>query len=149
MCVFSTCMLPSVIVPVLSRQSTSTRASVSMLYRSCTSVRLRASLMTPTASAIEVSITSPSGIMPTTEATVPVTASLRESVLVRLLKNINIPSGKIAIETMRMIQLIERISSDFGFLNFFASAISFDEKLSAPTALTLARQSPACTKLPE
>ena len=66
----STAILPSVRVPVLSRHRTSTRASVSMQKSSWTRVFLRPKLMTPTASAMLMSSTSPSGIIPSTAATV-------------------------------------------------------------------------------
>ena len=67
------CMFPVVIVPVLSRQRTSTRARLSTQYRSWQRVRRRASLMELTASAILVSRTSPSGIIPIIAAAVLVT----------------------------------------------------------------------------
>ena len=66
----STCILPSVMVPVLSRHRVSTRASVSMQYSSCTSVLRFARLMEPTASATLVSKTRPSGITTSNAATV-------------------------------------------------------------------------------
>ena len=71
----STVILGSVIVPVLSTQSVSTRASVSMQPISWTSVRRLASRITLATSARLVSRYSPSGIMPTIEPTVEVTAS--------------------------------------------------------------------------
>ena len=61
-----TFILPSVIVPVLSRHSTFTRASISSEYISCTSVFDFASLIIPTASASEVSSSIPEGIIPIT-----------------------------------------------------------------------------------
>lgn len=63
-------MPPSVSVPVLSRQTTSTRASPSMAGSSCTRHCLRPSRMTPIAKATEVSRTSPSGIIGTMPPTV-------------------------------------------------------------------------------
>ena len=72
---FTTFIVPSVIVPVLSRHSTSVRASISIEYKSCTSVLLLASLITPTASATLVSKNMPAGIMPIIEPAVCLTAS--------------------------------------------------------------------------
>ena len=65
----------SVMVPVLSTQSTSTRASVSIPLSSWIRVCRLASRITPTASATLVSKYSPSGIIPTNAATVETTAS--------------------------------------------------------------------------
>ena len=59
-----TFILPSVIVPVLSRQSTLTRASISSEYKSCTKVLCLVRRITPTASATLVSSSIPEGIMP-------------------------------------------------------------------------------------
>ena len=56
-------MLPSVIVPVLSRHSVSTRASISMQYSSCTTVFLFARRKKEAASATLVSRKGPAGIM--------------------------------------------------------------------------------------
>jgi hypothetical protein len=64
-----------VIVPVLSKQSTSTLASVSTAGSSLTSTWRRPSRITATAKATLVSSTSPSG----TIATVPATAPRRPS----------------------------------------------------------------------
>lgn len=66
--------VPSVIVPVLSRQITSTRASVSILSSDCTSALLRARFRALTVSVIPVSRISPSGIMPSMAADAPSTA---------------------------------------------------------------------------
>ena len=60
-------MLPSVIVPVLSRHSTSTLASVSTQYISCARVWCLASLITLRQNTTDVSATRPLGIMPTNE----------------------------------------------------------------------------------
>ena len=61
-----TFILPSVIVPVLSRHNTLTLASISSEYISCTSVWFLASLTMPTASATLVKRSMPEGIMPMT-----------------------------------------------------------------------------------
>ncbi len=66
----STCMVPSVMVPVLSRQIVSTRASISIEYSSCTRALWNERRTTLLASTILVSSTSPSGTMPTRAATV-------------------------------------------------------------------------------
>ena len=63
----------SVIVPVLSTHSTSTLASVSILFISCSNTLFFASRMVLNANAIVVSRYSPSGIMPMIAATVDVT----------------------------------------------------------------------------
>lgn len=68
-----TSMVPSVIVPVLSRQSTSTRARVSMQYKSCANVLCRERRITLTQNTVDESATSPDGIMPMSVATVPST----------------------------------------------------------------------------
>jgi len=72
-------MSPSVIVPVLSRQRTSTRASVSTAGSSWTRAWRRPRRTTPAANAMEVSSTRPSGTMATTPATVPAAASRQSS----------------------------------------------------------------------
>ena len=61
-------------VPVLSRQSTSTLASVSMQYISCTSTFLDESLIIDTARTELVRRIIPFGIIPTSDATVLITA---------------------------------------------------------------------------
>ena len=60
----------SVMVPVLSTHSTSTRASVSMQFMSWTKTCCFASFMADTAMATLVSRYSPSGIIPMRAATV-------------------------------------------------------------------------------
>ena len=60
----SSVISPVVSVPVLSEQSTSARARVSMPKSSCTRVCLRPSLTTPASRATEVSRIRPSGIIP-------------------------------------------------------------------------------------
>ncbi len=99
--------------------------------------------MIPSASAIEVNMTKPSGIIPMTEDTVLVTAPEMLGEYFLLVKNINIPSGKIMTVAILMIQFIDLISSDLDFLNFFASLMSLAAYVSSPTAMTLALQVPA------
>ena len=67
----TTCIRPSVKVPVLSKQITSTLANVSMQYNCCTNTLYFESLITLTAMTELVSNTNPSGIIPIKEATVP------------------------------------------------------------------------------
>ena len=67
----------AVSVPVLSTQTTSTRASVSTAGMSCTSAWRWASRTTPTAIAMLVNSTRPSGIIVTTPAIAPRIASSR------------------------------------------------------------------------
>ena len=71
----SKAMCPSVSVPVLSRHSTSTRARPSTAGSCCTRTRRRASVIAATPKATLVSSTRPCGTMPTSAATVPVSAS--------------------------------------------------------------------------
>ena len=66
--------LPAVSVPVLSMQSTSTRASPSTAGSSCTSTLRFASRRTATANARLINRTSPSGTIATVPATAPRTA---------------------------------------------------------------------------
>ena len=66
--------IPSVSVPVLSRQTTSTRARPSTAGSSWTSTLRRASVTAASPNAMLVSRTRPSGTMPTTPATAPLTA---------------------------------------------------------------------------
>ena len=70
-----TVMACSVSVPVLSAHTTSTRASPSIAGSSCTSTRRRPSRITPSANAIAVSSTSPSGTIGTSDAVIASTAS--------------------------------------------------------------------------
>ncbi len=71
----SNTMSPSVNVPVLSRQMRSTRASTSTAASSCTSTCRRDSRCAPTANAMLVMSTSPSGIIATTDAIARTAAS--------------------------------------------------------------------------
>ena len=73
----STHMVPSVMVPVLSRQRVSTLASVSIQYSSCTRVFLFARTSAPSVSATLVRRISPSGIIPRTPATMLTIESLK------------------------------------------------------------------------
>ena len=75
----TTSMRSSVSVPVLSAQTTSTRARPSTAPSSWTRQPWRPSRTTPTAKATLVSSTRPSGIMAMTPATVPLMASAVDS----------------------------------------------------------------------
>ena len=66
----STVSSPVVIVPVLSKHNTSTRANASIASISCTSAFFLARRPTPRIKETLVKSTSPSGIMPRTPATV-------------------------------------------------------------------------------
>jgi len=70
----SSTTVPSVMVPVLSTHRTSTRARISTAGSSWTSTRVLARMAAARAKLIDVSSTSPSGIMPTTPATANTTA---------------------------------------------------------------------------
>ena len=70
---------PSVSVPVLSKQTTSTRANPSTAGSSWTSTLRRARVTAATPKATLVSSTRPWGTMPTMPATVPLTASRQSS----------------------------------------------------------------------
>ena len=76
-------MVPSVNVPVLSRQMVSTRASISIQYSSCTIVLRFESLITLTASVMLVSRKGPAGIIPITLPAVLVSALIKASSLFR------------------------------------------------------------------
>ena len=112
----STCMEPSVIVPVLSRQRVSTLARVSTQYMSCTSVFLAESFITLTAKARLISSTSPSGIMPTMAATVLTTEFCRVSPSTKnCFQNSTPPTGKIAKPIIFTIRSMESIISELRF----------------------------------
>ena len=116
---------PVVMVPVLSRHSTSTRARVSMPYSSCTSVLRLPSRTTPTASATLVSRISPSGIMPTMAATAPGTASFTGTRCSHTcLPSSASPMGTSAMDTKRTRRFRSAISADLGCRIFRAWRVS-------------------------
>ena len=120
----STVILPVVIVPVLSRHSTSARESVSMPYSSCTRVFRLPSLITPTAKATEISRISPSGIMPIMAATDVGTAVVSGRCWRKnCLQNKSSPIGISAALTMRIRRLTSVISTDFGRRISFAERV--------------------------
>ncbi len=115
----------SVTVPVLSTQSTSTRARVSMQPISWTRVFFWASRTTPATSAMLVSRYRPSGIMPMREATVAMTpsATSRPSQTISLTA-IRAPRGMTATPIIFTSLVRERIISlSFGGLDIFASMV--------------------------
>ena len=92
----SNTMFPSVSVPVLSKQTTSTRASPSTAGSSWTSTLRRASVTAATPKATLVSSTRPWGTMPTIPATVPLTASRQLSLALYWLTSKSTATGGIA-----------------------------------------------------
>ena len=128
----STHIVPSVIVPVLSRQSTSARASISIEYMSCTSVLFLASFSTLS---VRVRVTRryiPAGIMPMTEPLVFSTVFLRISPAgtparisaCRLQKKRSTVIGTMNIPMYLSRLPRSRKRSDCGFLKFFAACSS-------------------------
>ena len=122
----STSILPVVMVPVLSRHSVSTRASVSMQYSCCTSTFDFAKPTTATASTVDVSRMSPSGIMPTSADTVDRMAPLVSTPPRKCWRaNSNAPSGKMTKLTNRMMRFRLFMISEFTALCCLASALIF------------------------
>ena len=115
-------MRPSVMVPVLSRHSVSTRASVSMQYSSCTRVLRADRRITPKASAVLISRTSPWGIIPSMAETVSRMAALYPSPDRKYcLQNRAIPMGRMTIlMNFRILFMLLR-SSEWTCLNTLAS----------------------------
>ena len=89
-------MVPSVRVPVLSKHTTSTRARPSIAGSCCTRTRRRARVTAATPNATLVSSTRPWGIMPTSAATVAVSASRAESCTRSWLISMSAATGTIA-----------------------------------------------------
>ncbi len=119
-------MPPSVRVPVLSRQTMSTRASPSMAGSSCTRHCLRPSRTTPIAKATEVSSTRPSGIIGTMPPTVRATESLKLlSLTTSWLMISPIAVGTIIHVTYLRIVLIPLRSSDWTRVKREASSASW------------------------
>ena len=124
----STPIVLSVIVPVLSTHKTLTRASVSILFMSWRSTFFCANFIALTANAMLASRKSPSGIMPTTDATAAWTLRWRSTCLrKKFCTNIIKPIGIIAIPASVTILLIERIISDCSLVFvFFACRVSLE-----------------------
>ena len=137
-------MLPSVMVPVLSRHKVSTRASISMQGNSRTSTFLCASLSAPTASVMLVSKTIPLGTIPIilpaalTMASLtvflisatpwkycPTTLSTPTRVAISaLVKNVAIPSGKMMIAIILMMDMMPLKMRESGVFASFTLAES-------------------------
>ncbi len=114
----------SVSVPVLSTQTTSTRARTSTAGMSWTSARFCASRTTETAIAMLVSSTSPSGTIVMTPGTVPAMAARTlPSLALYCETNRNTATGTSAYETYLMKRWIESRSSERVRLNRLASSV--------------------------
>ncbi len=121
-----TSMPPSVSVPVLSRQTVSTRARPSMAGSSCTRHCLRPSRMTPIAKATEVSSTSPSGTIGTIPPIVRATESLRSSFLTTswVMTSPTAAGTIIQVTYLRIVEMPVR-SSEWTSVNRDASSASW------------------------
>ena len=139
----------AVSVPVLSTQTTSTRARVSTAGMSCTRAWRWASRTTPTAIAMLVSSTRPSGIIVTTPAIAPRIASSRVWSACSWLQVNSAPIGMMARPMYRMKRLIESRSSEVVVWNFRACAVSRPAKESAPTRVTRYDAEPETTNDPD
>ena len=124
----------SVRVPVLSAQTTSTRARPSMAGNSWTRHWRCPSRMTPTAKAIDVMSTRPSGTIGTSAATMPVRPSRhgcpRPNNWVQIVSR---PTGTSNHETTRRIRLIPSRNSDPTRVNLAASSTIRAAYASRPT----------------
>ena len=114
--------MPSVIVPVLSKHKVSTRAKVSIEYKSWTKTLYLESLKTATAKTVLVNKTNPSGIIPIKAATVftKETSRLWFETL-NCLKNKIMPRGNIIIVIVFNILFNDDIISELIFLIYLAS----------------------------
>ena len=105
----TTFIVPSVIVPVLSKHRTLARASISMEYRFLTSVFFLPSLITPTDNPTVINRYMPAGIIPVSAPLVLVTESVIEVPKRTLsLKKVNIPTG-IKIKMITLIKLFKSL----------------------------------------
>ena len=140
----------SVRVPVLSTQTTSTRASPSMAASSWTSTRRRASRTAARVKAAVVRSTSPSGTMAPTPATEPRSASSSDWLArVIWLTMRRIPTGTMTQVTRRRMRLIPCCSSERTRLKRRASPCSRWAKASPPTWVTRMTAFPATMALPD
>ena len=134
-----TFILPSVIVPVLSKQRVSMCASVSTLYRSCTSTCFFASLITPDSSEILVNSTNPLGSIPKSAAAVAITDCCKLiSLNTNACTNKITPTGIITKLVKFVTFFIEFKSSELIPLCFLVALIIWFAKLSSPTFSILA-----------
>ncbi len=157
-CAASNTMSPSVSVPVLSRQMRSTRASPSTAGSSCTSTFRFASRTAPTANAMLVMSTRPSGIIATIAAIDATAASCHAPLS---MASTQPPFVTIcALSTSRLIgpmiqaiqpsrRLMEERSSDATSENCLASLESLLANESAPTLSTTAVPPPPITIEPD
>ena len=117
----STTMLPSVRVPVLSRQRVSTLASVSTQYRSCARALCLASLITLTQKMALVRVTSPLGIIPRRLPITERTVSLRSFPWIKYFTQIRATPRGIIIIPISLINLSKlRLISDGKSFMYFA-----------------------------
>ena len=115
-------MLPSVMVPVLSKQSTSTWASVSREYSSCTNTLRFAKRPTPTAKLMLINRTRPLGSMPSKPAAVETTEVVGSPPRKKnASKNNTMPKGIIKNPVKRVTFLIEVTNSECTCFIFLAS----------------------------
>ena len=144
-----TSIWPDVMVPVLSRQRVSTRASVSTQYACCTSTPRWPRRVVAIARTDDVRRTSPWGIMPRTAlvevrmalSTVPPSMSSDRT-------NSPTPSGtRTMVPSLMMARSVSSISERTAF-TYFASALIFAAYPSRPTRVTRATRLPVSTKLP-
>ena len=119
-----TSIIPSVIVPVLSRHNTSVLASVSIQYNSWTKTLYLPSLITDTARTVLVKRTNPSGIIPIRAATVFITALviLLSFTPIWFMKR-SIPTGTITIDIYLIILFNDSIRTELGFFKYLASLL--------------------------
>ena len=116
-----TFILPSVMVPVLSKQMTFTLARVSIQYNCWTRTLYLDSLITLTAITELVRRIRPSGIMPIKAATVAITESYTLPVIVIWFAKKRMPMGIIKIESIFNKRLNEPIIIELVFLLYLAS----------------------------
>ena len=114
---FSTLIFGSVIVPVLSTQSTLTRAKVSTLFISWSITCFRARRTAESANAIVVKRYKPSGIIPIIAASMETILRYKDMWLTKkLIENSAIPRGIMIMPTHLINLLIERTISDCSLL---------------------------------
>ena len=134
----STFILPSVIVPVLSKHKVSMCANVSTLYKSWTNTRFLASFITPVAKDIVIRSISPFGNIPNKAAAVETTEFVISTFLKKYACTNNIiPTGIITKLVKFVTFFIEFTSSDSALLYFLVSLVICAAKLSFPTFSTL------------
>ena len=146
----STLILPSVMVPVLSRQRVSTLANVSVQYISWARVLCAASLIVLTAITTLVRRYSPSGIIPISAAAVLTIARLVGCSEI-MMEFTNSPMATGTIHTASTFIIVSSALSItlLFFLRYLAPAVIFEAKFSFPTLWTLAFTFPEITKLPD